>query len=75
MKLSNEVIMKKRSERSRPVPVLQHHNTLNSYGERLLFRPWRSLEELAEEQSDQDKEIQQQNRLQMFPMGIFPKDQ
>ena len=75
MKLSNTVIMKKRSERSRPVPVLQHYNTLSSYGERMLFQPWRSFEELAEGQSDQDKEIQQQNRLLMFPMSIFPKDQ
>ena len=54
MKLSNTIIMKKRSEKTRPIPVLLQLNTVNSYGERVLFQPWRSFEELVEGQSDED---------------------
>ena len=54
MKLSNTIIMKKRSEKTRPIPVLLQLNTVNSYGERMLFQPWRSFEELVEGQSDED---------------------
>ena len=75
MKLSNTVIMKKRSEKSKPVPLLLRSNTLDSYGERLLFQPWRSAEELHQKQTEEDKERQKQNRLQLFPMAIFPGDE
>ena len=75
MKLSNTIIMKKRSEESKPIPVLLQCNTLNSYGERMLFQPWRSFEELVEDQNDEDKATQQQNRLKLFPLSIFPKYQ
>ena len=75
MKLSNTIIMKKRSEKTRPIPVLRHLNTANSYGKRMLFQPWRSFEELVEGQSDEDKERQQRNRLTLFPMSIFPKSE
>ena len=74
MKLTNAVIMKKRSEKPRPVPLLLRSNTLNSYGERMLFQPWRNVEELHQRQSEEDKERQKQNRLQLFPMAIFPRD-
>ena len=72
MKLSNTIIMKRRSNRSRPVPLLLRYNTLDSYGERMLFQPWRTLEELVQDQAEEDKEQQKQNRLKIFPMSIFP---
>ena len=75
MKLSNTVIMKRRSEKSKPVPLLLRSNTLDSYGERMLFQPWRSVEELHQKQTEEDKERQKQNRLQLFPMAIFPVDE
>ena len=73
MKLSNGIIMKKRSDPSTQVPLLLHNNAIDSYGERMLFQPWRNFAELVEDQSVEDKEEQQQNRLTMFPMSIFPK--
>ena len=72
MKLSNNVIMKKRTEKTKPVPLLLRSNTLDSYGERMLFQPWRNAEELLQPQSEEDKEKQKQNRLELFPMAIFP---
>ena len=75
MKLSNNVIMKKRSDKSRPVPLLLRTNMLDSFGERMLFQPWRNVNELVQGQSEKDKEEQQRNRLQLFPMAIFPGDE
>ena len=72
MKLSNSVIMKKRCDKNKLVPLLLRSNTLDSYGERMLFQPWRNAEELLQQQSDEDKEKQKQNRLELFPMAIFP---
>ena len=72
MKLSNNVIMKKRCETAKPVPLLLRSNTLYRYGERMLFQPWRSAEELLQPQSEEDKVKQKQNRLELFPMAIFP---
>ena len=72
MKLSNTIIMKRRSVKSMPVPLLLRNNTLDSYGERMLFQPWRTVEELVQNQEEEDKEQQKQNRLKIFPMSIFP---
>ena len=72
MQLSNKVIMKKRSGESRPVPLLLGSNCLDAYGERMLFRPWRQIEELSQESTEEQKLLQQQNRLALFPMSIFP---
>ena len=71
IKLSNTVIMKKRSEKSKPVPLLLRSNTLDSYGERMLFQPWRNVGELHQRQSEEEKEKQKQNLLELFPMAIF----
>ena len=73
MKLSNNIIMKRRSNKSKLVPLLLQCNTLDNYGERMLFQPWRSFEELVEGQEEEDKEQQKQNRLKIFPMSIFPR--
>ena len=73
MKLSNNIIMKRRSDKSRLVPLLLQCNTLDNYGERMLFQPWRNFEELVEGQEEEDKEQQKQNRLKIFPMSIFPR--
>ena len=77
LKLSNNVIMKRRPEKSRPVPLLLNSNILDAYGERMMFQPWRSLEELKEQedQSEEDLEQRRQNRLALFPMSIFPSVQ
>ena len=72
MKLSNNVIMKKRCESTKPVPLLLRSNTLDRYGERMLFQPWMNDDELLQPQSEEDKEKQRQNRLELFPMAIFP---
>ena len=72
MKLSNTIIMKKRSDPSRQVPLLLQYKAINKYGMRMLFQPWRSFEELVEDHSNEDQRKQQQNRLTLFPMSIFP---
>ena len=71
MRLSNGIIMKKRSDPSKMVPVLLQNREIYDYGSRLLFQPWRNVGELVEDQSDDDKRTQKQNCLAIFPMGIF----
>ena len=63
--------MKKRCEKRKPVPLLL--GPLDSYGERLLFKPWKTPEELLERPTEEDKEKMKKNRLELFPMGIFPE--
>ena len=72
IKLSNNIIMKKRADGSRLVPVLQPSHTLDNYAERMLFQPWRTAEELTEIVSEEEKVQQRQNRLALFPLGVFP---
>ena len=72
MRLSNGIIMKKRSDPSKHVPLLLQCKEINDYGRRLMFKPWRQLDELVEYQSDEDKRKQQQNCLALFPLAIFP---
>ena len=71
VKLSNKIIMKKRSERSKPIPLLLPSNTLDAYGQRLLFQPWRTEAELNLESTEEEKEQQKQNRLALFPRSVF----
>ena len=71
MRLSNGINMKKRSDPSKMVPLLLHNRDIDDYGNRLLFQPWRNVEELVQDQTDDDKRIQRQNCLAIFPMGTF----
>ena len=73
MRLSNGIIMKKRSSPSKHVPLLLHYKEIDDYGSRLMFQPWRHLEELVLDQSGEDKRKQQLNSLALFPKGIFPR--
>ena len=73
MQLSNKLILKMRSGESRPVPLLLGSNSLDAYGERMLFRPWRRIEDLSQESTEEQRLLQQQNRLALFPMSIFPR--
>ena len=73
IQLSNNVILRKRKGQPKPVPLFLRSNTLSSFGERLLFLPWSSSEELHQRLSEGDKEKLKQNRLQLFPMAIFPR--
>ena len=72
MKLANGIIMKMRVEKNLPVPILLPSNTIDNYGERMLFRPWRTLEELLEVQTDEEEQQLKENRLALFPMSKFP---
>ena len=74
MQLTNRKVMKKRTraEKDKPVPLLLHNNALSDYGERILFKPWRSKEQLLNEISDVEKSRCRQIRLQLFPLGVFP---
>ena len=71
LKLSNKIIMNKRSDRSKPIPLLLPSNTLDDFGQRLLFQPWRTAEELMAERTEEDKVQQKQNRLALYPRSIF----
>ena len=71
MKLSNKIIMVKRSEKSRFIPLLLPSTDLDEYGERVLFQPWRTAAELIQGSTEEDKVQQKQNRLALFPMSIF----
>ena len=74
MQLANRKVMKKRTrdDKNKPVPILMPNNTLDDYGERILFKPWRSKEELLNGISEAEKSRCRQIRLQLFPMGVFP---
>ena len=75
MQLTNRKVVKRRTrgDKAKPVPILLHTNTLDDYGERILFKPWRSKEELLNEASEEEKSRCKQIRLQLFPMGVFPR--
>ena len=72
LKLSNGVNMKKRVNCPRPVPLLLFSMSLGLYEERMLFKAWRDIENVAEEGSEEDFALQVQNRLALFPMSVFP---
>ena len=72
LKLSNGIIMKKRSDGSYLVPLLQPSHCLDNYGERLLFKPWRSVDELTHESSEEERAQLRQNQLDLFPLSVFP---
>ena len=72
MKLSNGIIMKKRGEKDLPIPLLSPSNTLDRYGERMLFRPWRTLEELLVDNSEEEDQQLKETCLALFPMSTFP---
>ena len=71
MKLSNNIIMKKRTENAKHIPLLLPSNTLDGYGQRMLFQPWRNTRELLTESTDEEKVQQQQNLLTLFPRSTF----
>ena len=73
MKLANGIIMKKRTEKKSPVPVLLPSNILDNYGERMMFKPWQVLDELLEEDTEEEQAQMKENRLALFPMSTFPK--
>ena len=75
LKLSNNIIMKKRVDSSRTVPLLLFSNSIDSYEDRILFKPWRNLEDVELEGSEEETVEQRQNRLSLFPMGVFPRCQ
>ena len=74
MQLTNRKVMKRRTraDKNKPVPLLMHNNTIDGYGETILFKPWRNKEELLVGISEVEKSRCRQARLQLFPMGIFP---
>ena len=72
VKLSNKVILKKRSGKSRPVPLLLG-SSLDAYGERMLFKPWRQLDELFVESTEAEKLLQSEVRLALFPTSTFSR--
>ena len=71
VRLSNNIKMKKRTEGARPVPLMLKSDTLDPYGERLLFKCWRNFEELDDEVSEAELTQQTRIRLSLFPMSIF----
>ena len=73
MRLSNGIIMKKRTDPSKYVPLLLKYKEIDDFGSRLMFQPWRQLGELVLDQSGEDKRQQELNSLALFPMGIFPR--
>ena len=73
VKLSNKILLKKRSDQSRPVPLLLGSSSLDSYGDRMLFRPWRQLDELSAEATEAEKLLQSQVRLALFPTNTFTR--
>lgn len=67
IKLTNGIKMKKRTAISRPIPLLLFSNSLDPYEDRILFNPWRNIEDVNEEGTEEDRVQQRQNRLTKEP--------
>ena len=73
MRLSNKIVVKKRVDKSKFVPLLLKSSTLDNYSERMLFSAWRNLDELVNDATDEQKLMMEANRLAVFPTSCFPK--
>ena len=48
-------------------------DSVDQYEKRMLFQPWRNIEEVFGEATEAELMQQKQNQLALFPMSIFPK--
>ena len=72
MQLTNMIIMKRRT-RNKPVPLFMTSEFLDNYGEQALFQPWRNLEELSNNRTEEEEQERRNRRLELFPMAVFPR--
>ena len=70
--LFNRIIMKRRSEKPRPVLLLLPSSEIGDFGNRMLFQPWRDLADLVQDTSQEEKELQKRNCLALLPTSIYP---
>jgi hypothetical protein len=72
MMLKNGELMKKRTRGPSTIPHLLYTGAMGQHGYRLMFRPWRELEQVnATDQTELETESQREIRLAIFPMGVF----
>ena len=70
-KLSNQKIMRRREKKS--ILLLQNTNSTQGYLSQLLWSRWTKLEEVTGEQDEEETQEQKQNRLEVYPMSVFPE--
>ena len=74
MRLSNKMIVKKRSDKSLPLIPLLLNSSLDNHSEKMLFLPWRNFDDLVNDATDEEKLTMAENRLAIFPTSCFPKE-
>ena len=71
MKLSDGRIMKRRQD-GKAVPVLLYSCSMSKHGSQLMFSPWRQLEDVEGEQTEEETNDQKSVRLHIFPCSVIP---
>ena len=54
------------------VPLILPSGSIGKLGNQLMWTPWRFLENVTGDQDDEETDVQRQNRLEVFPLSVFP---
>ena len=73
MVLANGKLMKRREDVN-AVPNLFYSGCSSKYMNQLMWSPWRELEEVTGEQTEDETENQQKIRLELFPFSVYPTE-
>ena len=71
MMLKNGKVMKKRQD-GIAVPNLLFFGCSSSYGNQMMYTPWRQLEDIAGDEEEDETPRQKDIRLEIFPCSVFP---
>ena len=71
MKLSNGIVMKRRKGRLAVLQLL-YSGAPGAFGHELLWEPWRYLEDVRGNQSNEETLEQKNTRLAIFPLSMYP---
>ena len=69
--LANGKIMKRRTN-GIAVPLILPSGSIGKLSNQLMWTPWRFLENVTGDQDDEETDVQRQNRLEVFPLSVFP---
>ena len=69
--LKNGKVMKRRQD-GIAVPNLLFFGCSSSYGNQMMYTPWRQLEDITGDQEEDETPRQKDIRLEIFPCSLFP---
>ena len=62
----------KRRTNGLAVPLILPSGSIGKLGNQLMWTPWRFLENVSGDQDKEETAVQRQNRLEVFPLSVFP---